>query len=51
MLTGVMLGLFIVPVLFVIFQGIQEKIRRPKTAEERKALAEDAFANNPITHN
>ncbi|ADB36883.1 efflux RND transporter permease subunit [Spirosoma linguale] len=51
MLTGVLLGLFIIPVLFVIFQGIQEKIIRPKTAEERKALAEEAFANNPLTRN
>jgi HAE1 family hydrophobic/amphiphilic exporter-1 len=51
MLTGVMLGLFIIPVLFVIFQGIQEKISRPKTAEERKALAEEAFADSPINRN
>ncbi|MBN8822660.1 MULTISPECIES: efflux RND transporter permease subunit [unclassified Spirosoma] len=51
MLTGVLLGLFIIPVLFVIFQGIQEKIKRPKTPEERKALAEEAFASHPITRN
>lgn len=30
MLTGVLLGIFIVPVLFVIFQHLQEKIRRNK---------------------
>jgi HAE1 family hydrophobic/amphiphilic exporter-1 len=31
MLTGVILGIFIIPVLFVIFQWLQEKIsRRPK---------------------
>ncbi|GAB3988562.1 efflux RND transporter permease subunit [Spirosoma daeguense] len=51
MLTGVLLGLFIIPVLFVIFQGIQEKISRPKTAEERKALAEEAFADAPLNRN
>jgi hydrophobic/amphiphilic exporter-1 (mainly G- bacteria), HAE1 family len=34
MLTGVLLGIFIVPVLFVLFQGLQEKIttqRHPAT--------------------
>jgi len=31
MLTGVILGVFIVPVLFVIFQYLQEKIRRKPT--------------------
>ncbi|WP_420148838.1 efflux RND transporter permease subunit [Spirosoma sp.] len=51
MLTGVLLGLFIIPVLFVIFQGIQEKISRPKTAEERRALAEEAFADAPLNRN
>ena len=51
MLTGVLLGLFIIPVLFVIFQGFQEKIRRPRRAEERKALGDEAFANHPITRN
>lgn len=31
MLTGVLLGVFVVPVLYVIFQHLQEKIRRPAT--------------------
>jgi len=26
MVSGVLLGLFIIPVLFVVFQGIQERI-------------------------
>ncbi|MBC7849698.1 MAG: efflux RND transporter permease subunit [Chitinophagaceae bacterium] len=30
MLTGVLLGIFIIPVLFVIFQYLQEKITKPK---------------------
>lgn len=30
MLSGVLLGLFIIPVLFIIFQGLQEKISRKK---------------------
>ena len=29
MLSGVLLGLFIIPVLFVVFQGLQEKISGP----------------------
>jgi hydrophobe/amphiphile efflux-1 (HAE1) family protein len=33
MLTGVLLGVFIIPVLFVIFQYLQEKVGRRKTAE------------------
>jgi len=33
MLAGVVLGLFIIPVLFVIFQYLQEKISKPKFNE------------------
>jgi hydrophobe/amphiphile efflux-1 (HAE1) family protein len=33
MLTGVLLGVFIIPVLFVIFQYLQEKISRKKIGE------------------
>jgi HAE1 family hydrophobic/amphiphilic exporter-1 len=33
MLTGVLLGVFIIPVLFVIFQYLQEKVGRKKTEE------------------
>ncbi|MDJ1471786.1 MULTISPECIES: efflux RND transporter permease subunit [Xanthocytophaga] len=43
MLTGVVLGLFIIPVLFVICQHVQEKIKRPKSVvkhhEEVEAVA------------
>ena len=34
MLTGVILGLFIIPVLFVIFQFLQEKVARKRDADE-----------------
>jgi len=47
MLTGVLFGLFIIPVLFVIFQGLQEKIRRPKPADEEPVLGKDAYAELP----
>jgi HAE1 family hydrophobic/amphiphilic exporter-1 len=39
MLTGVLLGVFIIPVLYVIFQYLQEKITR-KPIEKEIALAE-----------
>ncbi|HEU4609273.1 MAG TPA: efflux RND transporter permease subunit [Chitinophagaceae bacterium] len=39
MLVGVILGVFIIPVLFVIFQYLHEKIGR-KTKEKEMALAE-----------
>lgn len=39
MLTGVILGVFIIPVLFVIFQYLQEKISR-KPKEKNISLAE-----------
>lgn len=34
MLTGVLLGVFIIPVLFVIFQALQEKLVRPGVKEQ-----------------
>lgn len=40
MLTGVILGVFIIPVLFVIFQYLQEKIGRKKEEETMPDLAE-----------
>jgi len=42
MLTGVLLGVFIIPVLFVIFQWIQEKFTGPpkQTDEVVSHLAE-----------
>ena len=37
MLTGVLLGVFIIPVLFVIFQALQERITgKPKSIREKK---------------
>lgn len=36
MLTGVMLGVFVIPVLYVIFQHIQERVSRKK--EENKTV-------------
>jgi hydrophobic/amphiphilic exporter-1 (mainly G- bacteria), HAE1 family len=40
MLTGVFLGVFIIPVLFVIFQYLHEKIGRKKVEPEMPQLAE-----------
>jgi HAE1 family hydrophobic/amphiphilic exporter-1 len=34
MLTGVILGVFIIPVLFVIFQALQEKVSSKRDDEE-----------------
>ena len=37
MLTGVLLGVFIIPVLFVIFQSLQERVSgKPKALREKK---------------
>jgi HAE1 family hydrophobic/amphiphilic exporter-1 len=36
MLTGVVLGIFIIPVLFVIFQYLQEKVSAKREEEERR---------------
>jgi hydrophobic/amphiphilic exporter-1 (mainly G- bacteria), HAE1 family len=37
MLTGVLLGVFIIPVLFVIFQALQERVTgKPKALREKK---------------
>jgi HAE1 family hydrophobic/amphiphilic exporter-1 len=39
MLTGVILGVFVIPVLFVIFQALQEKVSgKPKPKVEEKEL-------------
>jgi hydrophobic/amphiphilic exporter-1 (mainly G- bacteria), HAE1 family len=40
MLTGVILGVFIIPVLFVIFQYLQEKVGRKKEEQTMPDLAE-----------
>lgn len=40
MLTGVILGVFIIPVLFVIFQYLQEKVTRKPVTNEPPALSE-----------
>jgi hypothetical protein len=47
MLTGVILGVFLIPVLFVIFQYLQEKVqRRPIFAETNLPDAEAATAKH-----
>jgi len=38
MLTGVVLGIFIIPVLFVIFQYLQEKVSAKREEEEKREL-------------
>ncbi|RYE19192.1 MAG: hydrophobe/amphiphile efflux-1 family RND transporter, partial [Sphingobacteriales bacterium] len=41
MLTGVLLGVFVIPVLFVIFQALQEKVTgipKPPAASEQKKI-------------
>jgi HAE1 family hydrophobic/amphiphilic exporter-1 len=40
MLTGVLLGIFIIPVLFVIFQFLQEKISNKKIVEHDNWIEE-----------
>ncbi|NSL87703.1 efflux RND transporter permease subunit [Chitinophaga sp. Mgbs1] len=42
MLTGVILGVFIIPVLFIVFQFLQEKVTGKKPAEH--AVAEEVHA-------
>ena len=46
MLTGVILGIFIIPVLFVIFQSLQEKVSRKRVVEtEEWTVAKPEYAN------
>ncbi|MCW3086880.1 MAG: efflux transporter permease subunit [Sediminibacterium sp.] len=42
MLTGVLLGIFVIPVLFVIFQHLQEKISGKKIVEHDNWIGEKA---------
>lgn len=54
MLTGVMLGIFIVPVLFVIFQHLQEKVSRKPiqfTDGDEHALANIPTELSPVENN
>lgn len=44
MLTGVLLGIFIIPVLFVIFQSLQEKI------VGKKIVAKEEWITNPVEY-
>jgi len=44
MLTGVLLGVFIIPVLFVIFQYLQEKVQRRPVVDKHLPDAELATA-------
>ncbi|WP_207534369.1 efflux RND transporter permease subunit [Desertivirga arenae] len=43
MLTGVLLGVFIIPVLFVIFQNLHEKVSGKARREEIEELEEELF--------
>jgi len=43
MLTGVLLGIFVIPVLFVIFQNLHEKVSRKANREEIDELEEELF--------
>src|SRR5664279_221423 len=38
MLTGVLLGIFIIPVLFVVFQNIQEKVTSKTKVSSKEIL-------------
>jgi len=50
MFTGVILGVFIVPVLFIIFQYLQEKVgRKPTTTPPSAPAAPVAPATQPVT--
>lgn len=40
MLTGVLLGIFIIPVLFIIFQYLQEKVQRKDKRQKMPGVAE-----------
>jgi HAE1 family hydrophobic/amphiphilic exporter-1 len=39
MLVGTVLGIFVIPVLFVIFQGLQERITRKPVATKENDVA------------
>ena len=46
MLTGVLLGIFIIPVLYVIFQSLQEKISTKKIVEQDEpSVMQPAYVN------
>jgi HAE1 family hydrophobic/amphiphilic exporter-1 len=42
MLTGVLLGIFMVPVLYIMFQYLQEKIRRKPAPEEQDNIIHES---------
>jgi len=51
MITGVVLGLFIIPVLFIVFQYLQEKISgAPKQLVEADEQLENELATADTTH-
>ncbi|MFT3679849.1 MAG: efflux RND transporter permease subunit [Ferruginibacter sp.] len=45
MLTGVLLGIFIIPVLFAIFQYLQEKVSSRRVVEDEVVLENVEYAN------
>ncbi|GAB3326050.1 efflux RND transporter permease subunit [Larkinella ripae] len=46
MLTGVVLGIFIIPVLYVIFQKLHEKISGFKPVPQAETAAEELYTNH-----
>ncbi len=46
MLTGVLLGIFIIPVLFYVFQHLHEKVSRKKTVEADEWVTEELAVVN-----
>jgi len=47
MLSGVILGLFIIPVLFVVFQALHEKVSRKKEFPPAEA---DTLTTSEVIH-
>jgi HAE1 family hydrophobic/amphiphilic exporter-1 len=42
MLIGTLFGVFVIPVLFILFQGLQERVSGPP----KQPVADDALDNN-----
>jgi HAE1 family hydrophobic/amphiphilic exporter-1 len=45
MLVGTILGVFVIPALFIIFQSLQEKLSGPARERRLKQLAEEEAQN------
>jgi HAE1 family hydrophobic/amphiphilic exporter-1 len=46
MLIGTTIGVFVTPILFIIFQFLQEKLKKPAKAEEEELIAVTPALNN-----